>query len=165
MVAVSVREWLERHLAGTKIIPSDPISYVPIGVVRNHVREPRPDGWQDVRSDLILRDDLLDALDSLEGFSHVIVVFHMDQVPAEAARNRVPVAGVDHGVLATRSQQRPNPIGVAVVPLVRRRDNVLRVTGLDATDGTPVLDVKPYLPPYDAVPEATMPGWATGQPE
>jgi tRNA (Thr-GGU) A37 N-methylase len=68
-------------------------------------------------------------------------------------------------VLATRSPRRPNPIGVAVVPLVRRRRNILRVRGLDALDGTPVLDVKPYLPHYDSVPEAKLPEWATIPPE
>jgi tRNA-Thr(GGU) m(6)t(6)A37 methyltransferase TsaA len=156
---------LGRHLGGTKVIPDEPVSYRPIGVVRNHLREPRPGGWEDVRSDLILREELVDALDSLDGFSHVIVVFHMNQVPAAEARHRVPVAGTERGVLATRSQLRPNPIGVAVVPLIRRRENILRVVGLDATDGTPVLDIKPYLPPYDAVPDATLPGWATGQSE
>ncbi|MCH8950422.1 MAG: SAM-dependent methyltransferase, partial [Chloroflexi bacterium] len=65
-----------------------------------------------------------------------------------------------HGILATRSQLRPNPLGVAVVPLVRRRRNILRVMGLDAIDGTPILDIKPYLPRYDSAPEAQIPDWA-----
>ena len=65
------------------------------------------------------------------------------------------------GVLATRSQRRPNPIGVSVVAVVQRRKGVLRVQGLDAIDGTPVLDIKPYLPPYDSVPDARMPDWVT----
>jgi tRNA (Thr-GGU) A37 N-methylase len=68
-------------------------------------------------------------------------------------------------VLATRSQRRPSAIGVAVVPLLRRRHNILRVQGLDAIDGTPVLDIKPYLPPYDSVPDARMPDWVTRPPD
>jgi tRNA-Thr(GGU) m(6)t(6)A37 methyltransferase TsaA len=66
----------------------------------------------------------------------------------------------ERGVLATRSQLRPNPIGTSVVKVLRRRKSVLRVQGLDALDGTPVLDIKPYLPAYDAVPEAVLPPWA-----
>jgi tRNA (Thr-GGU) A37 N-methylase len=65
----------------------------------------------------------------------------------------------ERGVLASRSQLRPNPLGVSVVQIVHRRKAVLRVQGLDALDGTPVLDIKPYLPSYDAVPEAKLPPW------
>jgi tRNA (Thr-GGU) A37 N-methylase len=66
----------------------------------------------------------------------------------------------ERGVLATRSQLRPNSLGVSVVPVVHRRQAVLRVQGLDALNGSPVLDIKPYLPQYDAVPGATLPPWA-----
>ena len=66
----------------------------------------------------------------------------------------------EQGVLATRSQLRPSPIGVSVVRLLKRRRNILRVEGLDAIDGTPVLDIKPYFPNYDAVPGAGIPQWA-----
>ena len=146
------------------LIPREPISYRAIGVVRNRVRESRPSGWEDVRSDIILREDLATALDSLEGFSHVIVLFHLDRIPEGARRLRLAVGNEDtppeRGVLATRSQLRPNPIGVAVVPILHRRKGVLRVSGLDALDGTPVLDLKPYLPKYDSVPEARLPDWA-----
>jgi tRNA-Thr(GGU) m(6)t(6)A37 methyltransferase TsaA len=144
--------------------PDDAVSYRPIGVVRNDVRESRPDGWEHVRSEIVLRDDLEPALEAIEGFSHVIVVFHLDRVPARARRLRLPVGNESpppqRGVLATRSQLRPNPIGVAVVPLLEHRGAVLRVEGLDAIDGTPVLDVKPYLPAFDAVPRARLPAWA-----
>src|SRR5687768_16991455 len=157
MSAMSLREKLKSLLFRRRaLVSSDPVSYRPIGVVRNQVRGSRPNGWENVRSDIILRDDLAVALDAIEGFSHVIVVFHLDRVPEDARRLRLQV-GVDsaeRGVLATRSQQRPNPIGVAVVPVVHRRKAVLRVRGLDALDGTPVLDLKPYLPEYDSVPEA-----------
>ena len=101
------------------------------------------------------------ALEGIEAFSHVIVVFHIDRVPEEEKRLRVSVGqGSERGVLATRSQRRPNPIGVSVVRLLHRRKTVLRVQGLDATDGTPVLDIKPYLPAYDGVPETRLPSWA-----
>lgn len=146
------------------LIPSEPVTYVAIGVVRNPVRKSRPDGWERLRSDIILRDDLEPALDAIEGFSHLIVVFHIDRVPEEAQRLQIAVGNEDEpperGVLATRSQLRPNPIGTSVVRVLHRRKNALRVQGLDALDGTPVLDIKPYLPAYDSVPDATLPTWA-----
>ena len=149
---------------GRPFIPREPISYRAIGVVRNHINEPRPDGWEGVRSDIILRDDLAEALDPIEGFSHVIVVFDLDRVPQDVRRLRVTVGNEEpppeRGVLATRSQLRPNSIGVSVVEVLHRRQAVLRVRGLDALNGSPVLDIKPYLPQYDAVPGATLPPWA-----
>ena len=152
---------------GDPVVRREPVTYRPIGVVRNRVRESRPDGWGDLRSDIILREDLIDALDPIEGFSHVIVVFDFHMVPDDVRRLRIPVGNEtpppERGVLATRSQLRPNGIGVSVVKLLHRRKNVIRVTGLDAINGTPVLDLKPYLPEYDAVPAATLPSWATKQ--
>ncbi len=153
----------------TPVVPADPVPLRPIGVVRNNVAEPRAEGWEDVRSDLIFRDDLLDALDDIEAYSHIIVVFYCHKVPEEErAGGRIHPRGdvrlPEQGVLATRSQRRPNAVGVSVVPLLRRRRNILRVQGLDAIDGTPVLDIKPYLPPYDSVPDARVPGWVASPP-
>ena len=164
MFCMSFLGALRSLLPGSKpLIPREPVSYRPIGVVRNRVRESRAQGWQDVRSDIILRDDLVQALDGVEGFSHVIVIFHIDRVPEEARRLKLRVGtdAAERGVLATRSQLRPNPVGVAVVPVLHRRQGVLRVRGLDALDGTPVLDIKPYLPRYDTILEAKLPPWAS----
>ena len=168
--------WLSRRLDGLRgllgmrvpAVPREPAVFRPIGVVRNSVREPRMDGWEQVRSDLIVRDDLLAALDGIESYSHLIVVFSFHRLPEEErTTGRLHPRGdarlPEQGVLATRSQRRPNAIGVAVVPLLRRRRNILRVQGLDAIDGTPVLDIKPYLPPYDSVPDARMPDWVQGR--
>jgi tRNA-Thr(GGU) m(6)t(6)A37 methyltransferase TsaA len=146
-------------------VPREPVSVRPIAVVRNNVFDPQPDGWEQVRSDLIFREELMPALDGIEGYSHVIVVFNFHRVP-EAERSRLRIHPRDdislpeQGVLATRTQLRPSAIGVTVVPVVQRRRNILRVLGLDAIDGTPVLDIKPYLPPFDSVPDAGMPEWA-----
>jgi tRNA-Thr(GGU) m(6)t(6)A37 methyltransferase TsaA len=117
-----------------------------------------------VRSSVVVREDLMEALDGLEGYSHVIVVFALDRVPEAEQRMRVkartPANAPEIGVLATRSQRRPTPLGVSTVPLLRRRGNVLWVRGLDAIDGTPVLDIKPYYPAHDAVADPRVPEWA-----
>ncbi len=158
-------DWFSHRFGiGRTPVPREPVMVRPIGVVRNAVRQSRTDGWADVRSDIILREELTSSLDGIDGYSHIIVIFAFDQVPESERRERVRPRGdariPEQGVLATRSQVRPSPIGVSVVPLMRRRQNILRVQGLDAIDGTPVLDIKPYFPNYDAVPDAGIPEWA-----
>ena len=140
--------------------------FSPIGVVRNAVKEPQMGGWESVESRIVVRRDLADALDGLEGYSHVIVLFWAHRVPEEErGATRIHPMGDPAmpllGIFATRTQLRPNPIGVSVVPLLARKGNELRVRGLDAIDGTPVLDVKPYIPHYDSVPQATISAWAS----
>jgi len=137
----------------------------PIGVVRNAVKDSQMYGWESVESRIVVLGELADALDGLEGFSHVIVLFWIDRVPeGERGATRIHPMGDPTlpllGVLATRTQLRPNPIGMSIVPLLSRKGNELRVRGLDAIDGTPVLDIKPYIPHYDSVPQATIPAWA-----
>jgi tRNA-Thr(GGU) m(6)t(6)A37 methyltransferase TsaA len=158
-------DWLSHRFgAGRTAVPREPVSLRPIGVVRNNVALPRPAGWEHLRSDVILRDELAPMLDGIDGYSHIIVVFAFHKIPEPEQRERVRPRGdarlPEQGVLATRSQLRPNPLGVSVVRLLKRRRNILRVEGLDAIDGTPVLDVKPYFPNYDAVPGAGIPEWA-----
>ena len=157
-------DWLARVFATRRrVVPREPAVMRPIGIVRNGIAEPRPDGWQGVRSDIILREELSPMLEGIDGYSHLVVVFAFHRVPDSARRERITARDArvpEQGVLATRSQLRPNPVGVAVVPLLKRRKNILRVEGLDAIDGTPVLDIKPYYPNHDAVPEASVPDWA-----
>ena len=165
---MSVVDWFRRFFERS-VVPREPMTLRAVAVVRNGVRETRMGGWQDVRSDIIVRQDLEPSLDGIDSYSHLIVLFYMQQVPEqEKERTHVHPRGDTRyplqGVLATRSPRRPNPIGMAVVPLLRRRRNILRVKGLDALDGTPVLDLKPYLPQHDSVPDARLPDWATDPP-
>ena len=137
-----------------------------IGVVRNGIKQPIRHGWGEIVSDIEVNDDLTEALDGLDGFSHIIVLYWMHQLPAgrqlplkvhPMGKPELPLVGR----LATRSPSRPNPVGQATVRLLERRDNVLEVRGLDAIDGTPVIDIKPYIPKYDAASEAKAPQWTT----
>ena len=158
-------DWFTRTFGiGKRTVPREPVSIRPIGVVRNKITTPRPDGWAHVRSDILLRDELTPMLDGIDGYSHIIVVFAFDSVPESEQRARIRPRSdpriPEQGVLATRSQLRPSPLGVSVVRLLKHRNNILRVEGLDAIDGTPVLDVKPYFPNHDAVPDANIPDWA-----
>jgi tRNA-Thr(GGU) m(6)t(6)A37 methyltransferase TsaA len=142
-----------------------PAVFAPVGVVQNAVKESQMFGWETVESRIAVRKELADALDGLDGYSHIIVLFWIHGVPEEErTATRIHPMGDPTlpllGVFATRTQLRPNPIGVSIVPLLGRKGNVLRVKGLDAIDGTPVLDIKPYIPHYDSVPRATIPDWA-----
>ncbi len=147
---------------GGRPVPREPVSLPPIAVVRNTVFDPTPDGWESIRSDLIFRDDLLDALEGIDSYSHIIVVFACHRVPNDVKTHTFTpgdVALPQQGILASRSQLRPNSVGVTVVKLLRRRKNIVRVLGLDAIDGTPVIDIKPYIPGDDSVNNARVPPW------
>lgn len=139
----------------------------PIGTVRCEERDVRRADWEGVRSQLVLRDELAPMLEGLSDYSHVIVVGWLHRIP-DALRERTQAypAGDDRlpiqGALALRGGARPNPLSVTACRLLRVEGAVLDVEGLDLIDGTPVLDVKPYIAHYDAVGDATIPRWAGG---
>ena len=137
-----------------------------IGIVRNEVKQPIRHGWGEVVSDIVVNRDLTEALDGLDEFSHLIVLYWMHQLtPGRQLPLKVHPMGKPElpltGRFATRSPSRPNPVGQATVKLLERRGNILKVKGLDAIDGTPVIDVKPYLPKYDSASDAKVPPWMT----
>jgi tRNA-Thr(GGU) m(6)t(6)A37 methyltransferase TsaA len=140
-----------------------PITLRPIGVVRTPFREtseiPKgPGAKHRAEGTLELRRELEDGLQDIEGFSHLFVVwaFHraegFELVPHVPLDERRP-----HGVFASRAPRRPNPIGLTVVELLGRDGPRLRVRGVDMLDGTPLLDIKPYL--SSVPPERLRRGW------
>jgi len=146
----------------------DMMTLKPIGMVRNKVKQPIRHGWGEIVSEIIVDSDLTEALDNLDEFSHLIVLYWMHQLPAgRQLPHKVHPMGKPElplvGRFATRSPSRPNPVGQATVKLLERHDNILKVKGLDAIDGTPVIDIKPYLPGYDSADGAKVPLWMTNQ--
>ncbi len=145
--------------------PLTDITLRPIGIVRNRIKEPMPGGWDKVNSRIELRPELAEALLGLDGYSHIYVLFWPHQIPNEVRGSKPRLHPLDdpanplQGVLATRSQIRFNPILASVVPLLKVEGSVLHVRGLDAVDGSPVLDVKPYIQYFDCIPEAKVPQW------
>jgi len=136
----------------------------PIGVVRNQFVEMVPQGWEQSISELQVEPIWAEALDGIEEFSHIVVLFWLDRIEGEPTLRIHPKGRADTplvGLFSTRTPRRPNPIGLATVRLLERRGNLLRVEGLDALDGSPVLDLKPYLARNDLVEGATMPDWVT----
>ncbi|HYC78933.1 MAG TPA: tRNA (N6-threonylcarbamoyladenosine(37)-N6)-methyltransferase TrmO [Planctomycetota bacterium] len=138
----------------------------PIGVVRSpfrvHDGTPRQPGAGEVRDgEIVLRPGLQNALKDLKTFSHVWVLFWFSFSRGFRQQVTPPRDRSKRGVFATRAPHRPNPIGLSAVRLLWVQGSVLRVRGLDMLDGTPVLDLKPYVPYADRIAEATS-GWIAG---
>lgn len=147
---------------------------IEVGRVRNGFKEPtlrhrngdlemsdaRSDP-RDTESEIIIDPRFEDALDGVEGFSHIMVIYwtglrKTDSLKVHPAGQRdVP----SKGLFSTRSPARPNPVAITTVEMLGREGNLLRVRGLDAIDGTMVVDIKPHLPIYDAPQGASMPEW------
>ena len=140
-----------------------------IGTVRNEVTQPRHRGWEEVISEIVIDSHLSQGLAGLDGFSHIKVLFWMHKVAAGEPALKIHPRGKPEiplvGLFATRSPRRPNPIGETTVRLLERRGNILRVGGLDAISGTPVIDIKPYIPGNDSVAGAKVPPWITQSPQ
>lgn len=136
----------------------------PIGIVRNDIKETSKPGWEvGMVSELILDPYLEEFTEGLEEFSHIMVVFWMHKAPLDRGipskvhpqgRQDLPLVGL----FATRAPHRPNPVGISVVRLLNCQGNILRTEGLDAIDGTPLIDIKPYLPGNE-IDDAHFPPW------
>jgi len=142
------------------------IDLTPVGIVKNDINESGKRDWEDVVSEIVINEEYEQALDQIEGFSHITVIFWFNQTsPSKRSILKVHPKGNKDlplvGVFATRSPARPNLIGVTTVKLLDHCKNVLKVIGLDARDGTPVLDIKPYIPTRDSLAEARTPAWIT----
>jgi tRNA-Thr(GGU) m(6)t(6)A37 methyltransferase TsaA len=136
----------------------------PIGVVRTAaVGDEVKDKTRISR--IVIHSELAEALEGVDGFSHLFVLFWLHKIPDEQrktlkvhprGRRDLPLLGI----FATRSMLRPNPVGLTLVELVKVEGNVLTIRGLDALDGTPVLDIKPF-DNWDTAKDAKVPRWWT----
>ncbi len=139
------------------------LSVQPIGVIRSRFHEAdgtpiQPLYAAGATGEVELREDLEPALLDLEGFERVWLLYWLDRA-SPFKRRVVPYRDTqEHGLFATRSPCRPNPIGISVVRLLGREGRILKVADIDILDGTPLLDIKPYVPDFDAHPGAKA-GW------
>ncbi len=102
------------------------------------------------------------GLKDIQGFSHLFLIYRFDRASEVELVRSTFLDDEPHGIFATRHPCRPNGIGMTVVRLLAREGDVLTVAGIDVLDGTPLLDIKPYVPRFDAHPEA-IPGWFAGK--
>ena len=138
------------------------LSMQPIGYVRSPYRETRdiPKGLgakHEAEGVLEIRGEFEAGLTDIEGFSHLFVIWAFDRSEECTLMATPPSDDRPHGVFATRSPRRPNPIGLTVVELLCRKGPALCVRGIDMLDGTPILDIKPYL--SSVPPEHLRRGW------
>jgi tRNA (adenine37-N6)-methyltransferase len=139
------------------------VTYTPIGVVRSPFATPDGMPLQSVAAGGVHgRIELLPSFEAglrdLEGFSHLHLITHLHRGATGGLVVKPFLDGAQRGVFATRSPRHPNPIGLSVVRLLAVRGAVLEVSGLDLLDGTPVIDIKPYVPAFDAI-AAERTGW------
>jgi tRNA-Thr(GGU) m(6)t(6)A37 methyltransferase TsaA len=134
----------------------------PIGVIHSPFTDPDRTPIQPTRSQAIgqveVYPEFAEGLQDIEGFSHLILLYVFHRSSGYALRVKPFLDDVLRGLFATRYPRRPNPIGLSVVRLLARRDNALEIEGVDVLDGTPVLDIKPYVPDFD-VRTQTRTGW------
>jgi tRNA (adenine37-N6)-methyltransferase len=138
-----------------------PLRLKPIGYVENSVLDTRWHDWGNLVSRLVIDDVYVKALHGLEGFSHLLVIFWL-HLPGNFLLRRHPKGRGDIplvGIFATRTQFRPNPLGLQVVKLLKVEGSTLTVKGLDAVNGTPLIDLKPYIPRRDRVSRVRVPPW------
>jgi tRNA-Thr(GGU) m(6)t(6)A37 methyltransferase TsaA len=142
------------------------ITVQPIGFVRCERTDVRDDFWGGITAAIELAPDLqTDSLDGLDEYSHAEVIFVLDKVPAEAIAfgARIPrnnPAWPKVGIFAQRAKARPNRLGTTIVRILARDGRRLLVAGLDAIDGTPVLDIKPVLAEFLPTEEVRQPAWS-----
>ncbi len=102
------------------------------------------------------------GLKDVEGFSHILILYWLHKATGYSLLVRTPWDAKPHGLFTTRSPRRPNPIGISVVELIERRGHILRIKGIDAIDGSPLIDIKPYVPEFNEK-GAVKIGWLEGK--
>ncbi len=144
-----------------------PYELHPIGIIHTPFKTLedmpiQPTGADEVQGTVVLDSAYEDGLKDLEGFSHVILLYQFHRSKGFALTVTPFLDDQPRGLFATRAPRRPNPIGLSVVQLLGCEDNILRVERIDVLDGTPLLDIKPFVPAFD-VPEITRIGWMEGK--
>ena len=139
------------------------IHYNPIGVIHSPFKQlvgiPIQTAFsKDGEGTVELFPQFKQGLKDLEGFSHIILIYHFHKSKGYDLLCRPFLDKVKRGLFATRAPSRPNPIGLSLVRLQGINDNVLQVSSLDVIDGTPLIDIKPYIPQFDAPKEVKV-GW------
>jgi tRNA-Thr(GGU) m(6)t(6)A37 methyltransferase TsaA len=122
----------------------------------------QPKAAKGVKGTVELFDEFKEGLADLDGFSHVILIYHFHLSESYTLKVKPFLDDTPRGLFATRSPQRPNPIGISVVHLVRIDGKTLHISNVDIIDGTPLLDIKPYVPEFEKEVDIRI-GWLKGK--
>jgi len=143
------------------------IRYKPIGLIRSPFKDSggmpiQPPGAEGVAGTVEIFAEYAEGLKDLDGFSHIILLYHFHRSAGFSLVVKPFLDDASHGVFSTRAPKRPNSIGISVVRLAKMEGLNLRVEDVDVLDGTPLLDVKPYVPEFD-VRKVQGVGWLSGR--
>ena len=146
--------------------PLEPVTYRPIGVIHTPFTDVegmpiQPAAAAGVRGTIDLDPGFATGLLDLDGFSHLILLYHLHEVRAPRLTVTPFLDDRPHGIFATRSPARPNPVGLSTVRLVSVLGSTIEIEDVDMLDGTPLLDIKPYIPAFDDRAGARV-GWFAG---
>ena len=141
----------------------DKITYKPIGKIKSPFKEPegtpiQPPGAEGVEGKVELLPEYEDGLKDIEGFSHLILLYHCHLTGDFSLTNKPFMEDKEHGIFAIRAPSRPNSIGLSIVKLKKREGNILYIEDVDIVDGTPLLDIKPYVTDFDEREDVKI-GW------
>jgi len=130
------------------------INYKPVGVIHSPFKEPegtpiQPASARGIDGSVHVFPEYVEGLRDIQGFSHIILIYHFHLSKRGPLKTKPFLDSEEHGVFAIRAPSRPNPIGISVVRLVGVEKDVLHVQDVDIVDGTPLLDIKPYVPEFD----------------
>ncbi len=140
-----------------------PIIFKPIGIIHSPFTKTegmpiQPAGATGSKGTVEVFPEFCAGLQDIEEFSHIILVYYFDRSKDFELKVSPFLEDKVHGVFAIRAPKRPNPIGISIVKLLERKDNILYIDNPDMLDGTPLLDIKPYIPDFDSYPDAIA-GW------
>lgn len=132
----------------------DKIVYSPIGRIISPFKEAKgtpiqPTADDTARGKIELFPEYIEGIKDLDGFSHLILLYHFHKAGEASLIVKPFLENEVHGIFAVRAPSRPNPIGLSIVRLLKIEENILHVADLDILDGTPLLDIKPYVPEFD----------------
>jgi tRNA (adenine37-N6)-methyltransferase len=141
----------------------------PIGIIRSPYKETegtpiQTTGAKGVSGTVEIVPECAEGLRDLDGFSHIVLIYHFHLSKGYSLTVRPFLDDTPRGVFATRAPKRPNAIGISVVRLVKIEGTTLYIEDVDIVDSTPLLDIKPYVPEFDAK-EAERTGWLAGRAE
>lgn len=142
------------------------ITYKPIGIIHSPFKKPKgtpiqPKSAKGIKGTIEIFPEYTKGLKDIEGFSHIILLYHFHLVKTSSLIAKPFMDDKPHGIFAIRGPSRPNPIGISIVRLIKVKNNILYIQDLDIVDGTPLLDIKPYVPEFDKA-EVTRIGWLQG---
>jgi tRNA-Thr(GGU) m(6)t(6)A37 methyltransferase TsaA len=139
------------------------ITYKPIGIIHSPFSQIenmpiQPSAAKGIKGKIVIDEEYVEGLSDLDGFSHIYLIYHLHLSKSFNLKVVPFLDDQERGVFSTRAPKRPNPIGISIVKLIKIDENVLEIENVDIVDGTPLLDIKPYVQEMESVDQIRI-GW------